>query len=138
MPNPSSISKAQIDIWEKAGIVHYLGQVEDVREFIASACCVVLPSYREGAPRVLLEAMAMGKPIITTNAIGCKDLVLEGINGFSCKVKDTHSLAKAMRSMLELKEQEYTKMCLEARAFAKTHHNVAHIIEIYRHASLLI
>ncbi len=72
--NPSAISKEQILAWEKQGVIEYLGETKDVRPFVESASCVVLPSsYKEGVPRVLLEAMSMGKAIIATNIAGCKE-----------------------------------------------------------------
>ena len=73
--NPSAISKEQIQKWENEGLIKYLGISDDVREIINACDCVVLPSYKEGAPRVLLEALALGKPIITTNVSGCKECI---------------------------------------------------------------
>ncbi|WP_133246567.1 glycosyltransferase, partial [Helicobacter cinaedi] len=71
----SAISKMQILEWQKQGIIEYLGSTSDVRPFLESSSCVVLPSYREGVSVSLLEAMSFGKPIITSNASGCKHLV---------------------------------------------------------------
>ena len=74
--NPNVISKQQLQLWEQEGIITYLGQSDDVRPFIMQSLCVVLPSfYKEGVPRILLEAMSMGKPIITANVAGCKECV---------------------------------------------------------------
>ena len=75
--NPSVIEREQIAKWEQAGLVEYLGTTSDVRPIIANADCVVLPSfYREGVPRTLMEAAAMSKPLITTDNVGCRDVVL--------------------------------------------------------------
>jgi glycosyltransferase involved in cell wall biosynthesis len=86
--------------------VKYLGISDDVREHISLAGCIVLPSYREGTPRTLLEAAAMGKPIITTNVVGCKEVVEHGVNGFLCEAKNTQDLASKMKEMLLLSEDQ--------------------------------
>lgn len=78
------------------GIVQYLGEANDVRPLLEKASCVVLPSYREGTPRTLLEAAAMKKPIITTNVPGCKEVVSDNKSGFLCKVKNARDLAEKM------------------------------------------
>ena len=97
--SPTAISKEQMDIWVKNGFVNYLGSSDDVRVEIAQSDCIVLPSfYREGTPRILLESM--GKPIITTDNVGCKDVVDDGINGFLCEVKNADDLALKMEKML--------------------------------------
>ena len=100
--NPAAISSDQMKEWTDQGFVKYLGVSDDVREHIASADCIVLPSYREGTPRTLLEAAAMAKPIITTNVVGCKEVVEHGINGFLCEVKNAQDLALKMKEMLTL------------------------------------
>jgi len=105
--NPGAIPKAQILDWEKEGITEYLGKTDDVLPFIRDADCVVLPSYyREGVPRSLLEAASMGKPLITTDAIGCRDTVDHGITGFLCSPRDSKDLAETMIQLIELPEAE--------------------------------
>ncbi len=104
--NPAAISSEQMKEWTDQGFVKYLGVSDDVREHIASADCIVLPSYREGTPRTLLEAAAMGKPIITTNVVGCKEVVVHGVNGFLCEVKNAQDLALKMKEMLLLSEDQ--------------------------------
>ena len=108
--NPTAISKEQIQKWVDEGIVKYLGVTDDVRNEIAKADCIVLPSYREGTSRVLLESAAMTKPIITTNVPGCKEVVDDGVNGYLCKVKNAKDLADKMRKMINLSEEERIKM----------------------------
>ena len=100
--NPAAISRVEMDAWVAAGDVRYLGVSDDVRIEIAAADCIVLPSYREGTPRSLLEAAAMGKPIITTDAVGCREAVDDGVNGFLCRVRDAEDLARYMKKMLDL------------------------------------
>lgn len=100
--NPAAISRAEMDAWVAEGVVNYLGESDDVRSQLAAATCVVLPSYREGTPRSLLEAAAMARPIITTDAVGCREVVDDGVNGYLCKVRDAADLAVKMEQMLFL------------------------------------
>ncbi len=96
-PNPAGLCRADIDAWVAEGVVEYLGETRDVRPYLAGCTVFVLPSfYREGIPRSILEAMATGRAIITTDAPGCRDTVLEGQNGFIVPPRDHVSLAKAM------------------------------------------
>lgn len=99
--NPSAINEQEMDRWVKEGVITYQGEVEDVRPFIEQSSVYVLPSYREGTPRTILEAMAMGRPIITTDAPGCRETVQPGVNGFLVPVKDSQALAKAMQRFVE-------------------------------------
>jgi glycosyltransferase involved in cell wall biosynthesis len=94
--NPAAISWAEMDAWVAEGVVKYLGESDEVRSQIAAATCVVLPSYREGTPRSLLEAAAIARPIITTDAVGCREVVGDGVNGYLCKVRDAADLAVKM------------------------------------------
>lgn len=100
-PNPSAISLAYVQQWEADGIGRYLGEVRDVRPLLADCSVYVLPSYREGTPRTVLEAMAVGRAVITTDAPGCKETVSEGCNGFKVPVASVDALAAAMFRMIE-------------------------------------
>jgi len=108
--NPTGIPSETIKTWEEEGIIKYLGVVDDVRPFIWQSDIVVLPSYREGIPRSLLEAMSMGKPIITTDTVGCREVIEDGKNGFLVKVKDSMSLTNAMIKFIELSDQKRKEM----------------------------
>jgi len=108
--NPTAITEREMKQWEDAGIVSYIGVSDDVQSVIAKYDCIVLPSYREGLSRVLLEAASMAKPIITTNVPGCKEVVDDGINGYLCELKSATSLAKQMRKMLALSDEERKTM----------------------------
>ena len=99
--NPTVVPLADLQSWQESGVIEYLGEMDDVRDAIACADVMVLPSYREGTPRSLLEGAAMGKPIITTDAVGCREVVDQGVNGIQVPVKDTSALAAAMICMLE-------------------------------------
>lgn len=113
----SAVSPKHIEDWEKEEVVKYLGATGDVREDIERADCVVLPSfYGEGTPRSLLEAAAMGRPIITTDSIGCRNTVDDGVNGFLCKPRNPEDLARKMQRMTELTLSERTEMGYNGRS----------------------
>lgn len=100
--NPSAITHEEVAAWQREGVIEYLGEAHDVRPFIAAADCVVLPSYREGVPRTLMEAGAMGRPIVATDVPGCREVVAEGVNGFLCEARSAASLATRLAQMIEL------------------------------------
>jgi glycosyltransferase involved in cell wall biosynthesis len=113
--NPGAISRSQMDALVAVGVT-YLGVSDDVRAEIAAADCIVLPSYyREGTPRSLLEAAAMARPIITTDAVGCREVVDDGVNGFLCQVRNANDLADKMAQMLTLTHQQREAMGLRGR-----------------------
>ncbi|MFM2416246.1 MAG: hypothetical protein RL385_969 [Pseudomonadota bacterium] len=94
--NPDAIQPQELEAWIAQGDVEYLGRLRDVRPAISEASVYVLPSYREGTPRTVLEAMAMGRPIITTDAPGCRETVIHGVNGLLVPVRSVVELASAM------------------------------------------
>jgi len=105
--NKSAVSKEEMQEWVDAGYIKYLGVSDNVKEEIAKADCIVLPSfYREGTPRVLLESASMAKPIVTTDNIGCRDVVDDEVNGYLCQVRNTQDLADKMELMLNLPDEE--------------------------------
>ncbi len=108
--NPTAIPKEIIENYHNRGVINYLGVTDFVDREIAKADVVVLPSYREGTPRTLLEAGAMAKPIITTDVAGCREVVDDGYNGYLCRVKDPLDLAKKMVKIFNLSESERVKM----------------------------
>lgn len=114
--NNTAISLEQLQAWDKEGFVSYLGPREDVRSDIASAHCIVLPSYREGMSRVLLEAACMGRPLIATDVPGCRDIVEDGVNGYLCTPADSRDLARKLQSIATLPVDVLTKMGHEGRA----------------------
>lgn len=100
--NPNAISETTIRQWVKEGVIEWPGQVNDVRHWLEKTSVFVLPSYyREGLPRSTLEAMAMGRPVITTDWVGCRETVLHGENGFLVPIKDPEVLADAMLRFVE-------------------------------------
>lgn len=94
--NPDAIAQSELDAWVQTGTLDFLGHLSDVRPAIEACSVYVLPSYREGTPRTVLEAMAMGRAVITTNAPGCRETVVDGDNGFLVPVKSVDALAEAM------------------------------------------
>jgi glycosyltransferase involved in cell wall biosynthesis len=99
--NPDAVSQQELDSWIESGTIQYLGKVSDIRPIVADSSVFVLPSYREGTPRTVLEAMAMGRPIITTDAPGCRETVVEGENGYLVPIKSVDELVTAMESFIE-------------------------------------
>lgn len=120
-----------IDRAVRAGTVTYLGFLEDVRSAIGDSGCVCLPSYREGTPRSLIEAAAMGKPLIATDAPGCREIVREGINGFLCRVGDSTSLAEAIEKMVHSGEDARQLMGAESRRIAEREYDERVVIKSY-------
>ncbi|AHG21851.1 glycosyl transferase family 1 [Chania multitudinisentens RB-25] len=114
--NPSAITTFEMEKWVAEGAVNYLGISDQVEDEIAKVDCVVLPSYyREGVPKSLLEAGAMGKPIITTDNIGCRETVDDGINGFLCKPQSTDSLFNALKKIISMSHEERINMGQRSR-----------------------
>ena len=113
--NPSAISEQQMNEWVADGVVSYLGVSDDVKKELCKANCVVLPSYREGVPRSLLEAASMAIPIITTDTVGCRDAIDDGKSGFLSKVKNVRDLSKKMELMINLSPTERKSMGLHGR-----------------------
>jgi len=100
--HPDGVKQRELDAWVSEGLVEYLGFTDDVRGVLAATTVFVLPSYyREGVPRTNLEALAMGLPIVTTNWVGCRDTVEDGVNGFLVEPKDVASLADRMERYLK-------------------------------------
>jgi glycosyltransferase involved in cell wall biosynthesis len=113
--HPKAVSDATLNGWKSEGVVEMLGTVSDVRPMIRMADCVVLPSYREGLPRVLLEAAAMGKPVITTDVPGCRHAVQHGSTGLLCEPRSPSSLARAMLRIIDMAAEERAAMGLRGR-----------------------
>jgi len=122
--NPAAISREEIRRWQEQGDIEYLGKLEDVRPAIAQSRVYVLPSYyREGTPRTILEAMSAGRPVITTDAPGCRETVVHGENGFLVPVKDADALAEAMEKFIQ-KPDLAESMGRESRRIAEEKYDV--------------
>ena len=128
--NPGSLSCDQIKIWDAEGILEWLGHVPDVKFWMAKASVFVLPSYyREGVPRSIQEAMAMARPIITTDAPGCRDAVIDGVNGLLVPVRDVCALADAMERFI-LQPELIGEMGKASRSIAEERFDVYKVNKI--------
>ena len=132
--NRSAVGQSELDRWVAEGSIEYLGATEDVRPYIAQATAVVLPSYREGLPRSLLEAAAMGRPLIATDVPGCRELIEPGVTGFLCQARDSNSLAKAMKNMMKTTADERARMGAAARRMVERGYSQTVVISAYLEA----
>jgi len=131
LSNPTAISKNLLDEWIDEGIVEYLGHSDSVKDEIDRVDAVVLPSYREGLSRVLLEASSMEKPIITTDVPGCRDVVDDGVTGYLVNAKDSLELAEAMKKMVDLSKYDLENMGKEGRKKVVNNFSQQKIIDKY-------
>ena len=129
--NRTAISRAQLLEWQAEGIVEYLGQSGDIRREIAEADCIVLPSYREGMPRVLLEGAAMGRPLLATDVPGCREIVVEGVNGYLCPARTASGLAAVMRQIAEMEPAQREALGAAARGKVERDYDERIVIDHY-------
>ena len=129
--NRTAIDRATVEGWQREGILHYLGEAADVRPHLARSTAVVLPSYREGMPRSLLEAAAMGRPLIATDVPGCTEIARAGENAVLCAPRDARSLADAMLTLLDLDPGARAEMGRCSREIAEREFDVTVIEERY-------
>ena len=129
--NPSAISQQEVEQWVAEGVVEWLGETDDVRPYLSAADCVVLPSYREGMPRTLLEASALGRPIVATRVPGCRDVVEDGVTGLLCEARNADDLAAKMLHMLEMTAQQRAHMGDLGRARMQAEFDERLIIQRY-------
>lgn len=126
------VSKAQVEEWVSEGLIEYLGTTDDVRSCIELADCIVLPSYREGTPRTLIEAASMAKPIVTTNVAGCKETVIHGYNGLLCEVRNSGDLASKMLEMASSETESLKRMGQNSRKLAESKFDEQLVINRYK------
>jgi glycosyltransferase involved in cell wall biosynthesis len=129
--NNTAITRDQISEWEREGIVTYLGSPDDIRPFLADCDCLVLPSYREGLSVALLEAASMAKPIVATNTVGCKDVVIDGITGYLVNVKDSKNLAMHLKKIILHSDAELIEMGKKGRKFMEEQFDNSKIVMAY-------
>lgn len=125
--NPSSISLDEFKLWNKEGVIEYLGELKSVRQVLKSCKYFVLPSYREGTPRSTLEALATGRPIITTNVPGCRETVVHKKNGLLVPPKDATALAQAMIKLLHKNQKVLSSMGKESYYLAKKKYEITKV-----------
>ena len=129
--NRTAIDRETVNRWVAEGVVDFAGPADDIRPRIAEADCVVLPSYREGTSRVLLEASAMARPLVATDVPGCREVVGDGVNGYLCRVRDADSLADALERMGELGETGRARMGAAGRAKVERDYDERIVIDAY-------
>ena len=129
--NRTAIAGTELAAWISEGAVEHLGTTDDVRPFIAAATAVVLPSYREGLPRSLLEAAAMSRPLIATDVPGCRDVVDDRVNGLLCQVRCVDSLAGAMREMAEMPTEQRRAMGEAGRRKVQAQYSEELVVQAY-------
>jgi len=127
------VKRVVFEQWLAADHIEYLGTTDDVAAYIREADCVVLPSYREGTPKTLLEAAAMGKPIVTTNVPGCRETVVDGQNGLLCEVRNAADLANKMLHVLRLPDTALQAMGRASRQLAETKFDEQIVLDKYLH-----
>ena len=131
-PGPAGVPQDAIDAWTGEGVIEYLGVAEDVRAAMEAADCIVLPSYyREGVPRSLLEAAALGRPVITTNMAGCRDAVSDGATGYLCGPRDVEDLISALEKFIMLPVHERAEMGRRGRAKMELEFDETFVIDQY-------
>ena len=130
----NTITEHQLRSWIEEGTITYFGEVLDVRQFIAAADCMVLPSYREGTSNVLLEASSMERPCITTDTTGCREIVEDNVTGFLCKVADANDLYIKMKKMFLLSAEARIQMGKNARIKVKREFDKKIVIDAYLNA----
>lgn len=140
--NPAAISRTTIDEWVREGVITYLGATDNVWDEIVKVDCVVLPSfYGEGTPRALLEAAASARPIITTNSVGCRDVIDDGFSGYLCKPRDAFDLADKMAHIVAMSPQKREAMGMCGRHKAELEFDEQIVIRRYLeviHEALLV
>jgi glycosyltransferase involved in cell wall biosynthesis len=129
--NRTAIGADEVAGWEAEGLVQYLGSTADVRPMLRAAHCVVLPSYREGVPRTLLEAAAMGRPLIASDAVGCRDAVDDGRNGYLARTADADDLARQCLRFAALSGEERAAMGRASREKVEREFDERIVIDTY-------
>jgi len=129
--NRSGIARPELDRWVDEGTIEYLGRTDDVRPHLAASTAVVLPSYREGLPRSLLEAGAMARPLIATDVPGNRRIVKHGVNGLLCAVRNPASLAEAMLTMGRMEADKRAAMGRAGRAMVEREFSEDLVIQAY-------
>lgn len=136
--NRTAVSAKEVAGWEKEGLLRHVGKTDDVRPFIAASDAVVLPSYREGMPRSLLEAAAMGRPLLASDVPGCRDLVRHGENGLLFPVRSAEGLAQAIEQFADTPPVQRRTWGAAARKLAEDRYDETLVTETYLSAVIAL
>ena len=131
--NPSNIHKSKIDFWKKTKLICIQKHQVKISKLIKNSTVIVLPSYREGFPKILMEAAACGRPVVTTNVPGCKDAVIKNITGILVPHKNYLALANAIQKLCKDKKR-LSRMSIAAREHAVKNFDVKNIVS--KHLSI--
>lgn len=129
--NRSSISHEQMVEWQTEGVIEYLGETDDVRGAIIEASCIVLPSYREGTPRALLEAAAIGRSIVTTDVPGCREVVEHGVSGLLCEARNVPALVGALEKIINMSQEARDSMGAQGRRMVEQRFSDRIVCDLY-------
>ena len=124
-------SKNEVDNWVNNGLIEFVPFKDDIRCILGDSDLVVLPSYREGTPKTLIEAASMGKPLIATNVPGCREVVIDEVNGFLCQVKNSASLANKIKKFIELDYSRKIEMGKKSRELAEEKFDIIKVNNCY-------
>ena len=132
-PHPNHVQREEVMKYHDAGIINYLGYQKDIYPIIKSVDCIVHPTYYpEGLSRVLMEAISMGKPVITTNISGCRETIKNNENGFLIPPRDTEALTDALDRFIKLSSSERNMMGERGRKYAEERFDIKHVISLYK------
>jgi glycosyltransferase involved in cell wall biosynthesis len=126
-----SVSKDELDKWVSEGIIDYLPHSDEVEKLIAGSDAIILPSYREGTPRTLLEGAAMGRPLLASNVPGCREVVKDGFNGFLFEVRNAKSIVDKIKLFLALDFEERTQLATNSRKLVEETFDENIVIDMY-------
>lgn len=136
--NRTAVSREEVDGWVGEGLLTHPGRTDDVRPFIAAADAVILPSYREGMPRALLEAAAMSRPLLASDVPGCREIVRDGDNGMLFEVRSENALAAAIERFVTAGPDQRRAWALRSREIAEREYDERLVIEAYRNAVIAL
>ncbi len=131
--NRTAIPKAEVEAWQQEGVLEYVGETDDVRPWIQQCHVLVLPSYREGMPRTVLEAAAIGRPAIVTDVPGCRQAIEPGVTGWLCEVRSAESLAAQMRCVAQLPWEQLLEAGQAARLRMEREFSEDIVVNAYLH-----
>lgn len=126
-----TVFESEVSQLHEAGVINFLGYKNDVRKVIRHCDCMILPSYHEGMSRVLMEGLAMSKPVIVSDVAGCREAVDDGLNGYLCKVRDSRSLEEAIERFMSLSGEERREMGRRSRLKAEERFDVRDVVRVY-------